>query len=84
MLSIWFAILIANVIDRLSGQVQKPLMKIHLQTWLALAMLLVAFSPISEAASSGSPATNWAVQQFHEVDTLLVNPDQGWMSQSGT
>lgn len=57
-------------------------MKIHLQTWLALAMLLVAYPPISQAASSGSPATNWVVQQFHEVDTLLANPGQGWMSQS--
>ncbi len=53
---------------------------IPLQTWLALAMLLVAYSPISQAASSGSSATNWVVQQFHEVDTLLVNPGQGtWL-----
>ncbi len=32
-------------------------MKIHLQTWLALAMLPVAYSPISQAASSLSQVT---------------------------
>lgn len=57
-------------------------MKIHLQTRLALGMLLVAYSPTSQAASSGGAATNWVVQHFHEVDTLLANPGQGWMSQS--
>ena len=70
------------MVDRFVGQLQKLHVKIHLQTWLALAMLLVAYSPIAQAASSQSPATNWVVRQFHEVDTLLANPGQGWMSQS--
>ena len=57
-------------------------MKIHLQTRLALGILLVAYPPISQAALSGGAATNWVVQHFHQVDTLLANPGQGWMSQS--
>jgi len=70
------------VIDRFSAEVQKLLMKIHLQTWLALAMLLVPYSPTAQATSSESPATNWVVRTFREVDTIFANPGQGWMSQS--
>jgi hypothetical protein len=60
----------------------KLLMKTHPQTWLALGMLLVTYSPIAQAASSPSSTTNWVARQFREVDTLLANPGQGWMSQS--
>ena len=57
-------------------------MKTHLETWLVLALWLLACSPIVPAASPGRPAANWVVRQFHEVDTLLANPGQGWMTQS--
>ena len=57
-------------------------MKINPKPWLALGMLLAVCTPMSQAASSGSPATNWVVQQFREVDTLFANPGQGWMSQA--
>lgn len=41
---------------------------IPLQTWLALAMLLVAYSRISQAASSASPATNWVIRTFQSLE----------------
>ncbi len=57
-------------------------LKTRLQTLLTLAALLGGFSALSQPASSGDPATNWVVRRFREVDTLLANPGQGWMSQS--
>ncbi len=57
-------------------------MKTRLQTLLTLAALLGALSALSQPASSGDPRTNWVVRRFREVDTLLANPGQGWMSQS--
>jgi hypothetical protein len=56
--------------------------KSNLRTCLALAALLGAFSAPSQSASTRTPGTNWVVRQFHEVDTLLANPGQGWMSQA--
>ena len=57
-------------------------MKARLVVCFALAGLIGLFTAVSRASTTDVPSDNRVRKQLREVDTLLANPGQGWMSQA--